>query len=65
MGRSALTIQSILRKTVKSHKGMLSSDEKNKLWCNVCDKNINFTDKDYITHNVTSHFKSSKQRKIK
>jgi len=30
MGRSASTIQSILRKTVKSHKVMLSSDENNK-----------------------------------
>jgi hypothetical protein len=52
MGRSASSIQSILRKTVKSHKGMLSSNEKNKLWCNVCDKNINFTDKDHINNNV-------------
>ncbi len=62
MGRSASTIQSILRKTVKSHKGMLSSDEKNKLWWNVCDKNINFTDKDHITNSVSSHFKSGKHK---
>jgi hypothetical protein len=36
--------------------------KKNKLWCNVCDKNINFTDKVHITNSVSSHFKSSKHK---
>ncbi len=51
------------KKIVKSHQGMLSTDEKNKMWGNACDKNINFADKSHVTNSVSSHFKSGKHKK--